>query len=320
MQRFSTPHYTGLQDIDNLPDEFMLEDHLGGFDENLDNTWLHSLNDYALDNNKRFKVWVIQVYDQSIQRKYPGIDFKLNTDIIENESPLMMLSGYTTHPALDYRNFVCSFNGTAHVSRKLLSACLKRFGYYDIRYCSKNFQCSIDEIDGHIRDYVGTNDVFYRKFIIGDDSESFFQTSNGFGHVRYDHSRNVHNLESQLTQSFLHIVSETMSTTYYPFVTEKFLYSVVTRGLFLTYGQPSWHDHLEQYYGFKKYSRLFDYRFDSIKNPIERLIELMTMISKFKNLSPADWMDLYNLEKDTIEYNYDHYFSKDYLKQLENFC
>ena len=108
-----------------------------------------------------------------------------------------------------------------------------------------------------------------------------------------------------------------MATSYVPFVTEKFLYSIVTRGLFLAYAQPGWHDHLEKYYGFKKYTKLFDYRFDTIENPVERLVEMITMISKFSKLSPGDWHDLYQLEQNTIEYNYDHYFSKGYLSCLQ---
>ena len=138
-------------------------------------------------------------------------------------------------------------------------------------------------------------------------------------HVRFDHSNNIYNLENKITQSFLHIVSETMPTSYYPFVTEKFLYSIVTRGLFLAYAQPGWHQHLEKYYGFKRYTKLFDYRFDSIQNPVIRLVELMSMISKFSVLSSDEWRDLYLLEQDTIEYNYNHYFSQDYLKCLAKF-
>jgi hypothetical protein len=110
-----------------------------------------------------------------------------------------------------------------------------------------------------------------------------------------------------------------MAASYYPFVTEKFLYSVVTRGLFLSYAQPGWHAHLEKYYGFKPYTKLFDYRFDTIENPVERLVELMTMISKFSVLSSDDWKDLYLLEQDSIEYNYNHYFSGDYLNCLKQY-
>ena len=110
-----------------------------------------------------------------------------------------------------------------------------------------------------------------------------------------------------------------MADSYYPFVTEKFLYSIVNRGLFLGYAQPGWHKIIENNYGFRLYTNLFDYRFDSIINPIERLIELMTMISKFSKLTSAEWHDLYLLESESIEYNYDHYFSKSYLKSLKQF-
>jgi hypothetical protein len=227
------------------------------------------------------------------------------------------LTKYNTHPEIDFKNFVCSFNGSAHVSRKLLTAILQRFGYYNTEYCSKNFTFSVGMLDGHIADYVSDQNNFYRKFFIDNNSDVFFNTINSFGHVQYNHEKNIYNLESKLTQSFLHIVSETMATSYVPFVTEKFLYSVVTRGLFLAYAQPEWHDHVEKYYGFKKYTKLFDYRFDAIQNPIERLVELMCMISKFSKLSCHEWHDLYLLEQETIEYNYDHYFSGDYLKSLE---
>jgi hypothetical protein len=204
------------------------------------------------------------------------------------------------------------------VSRRLLVSILKRFGYFNTNYCSKNFSYSTNVLDGHVTDYVDDNS-FYRKFFISPLSEEFFQKINSFGHVRYDHKNNIYNLENIITKSFLHIVSETIATSYYPFVTEKFLYSVVTRGLFLAYAHPGWHDHLEKYYGFKRYTKLFDYRFDAIENPVERLIELMSIISKFSKLSSDDWRDLYLLQQDEIEYNYNHYFSGDYLKHLKQY-
>jgi hypothetical protein len=166
-----------------------------------------------------------------------------------------------------------------------------------------------DQLDGHLMDYThNQSQQFYRKFFITDNCQDFFNTVCSFGHVRFDHGFNIYNLEKQLTQSFLHVASETMATSYYPFVSEKFLYSVVTRGLFLSYAQPGWHDHLEKYYGFRLYHKLFDYRFDAIQNPVKRLVELMSMISKFSVLSPNDWKDLYSLEQDSIEYNHNHYF------------
>jgi hypothetical protein len=160
---------------------------------------------------------------------------------------------------------------------------------------------------------------FYNKFFISDSSEDFFQKIYSFVRPQYDHAQNIYILQDKITQSFLNVVSETMATSHHPYVSEKFLYSVVTRGLFLSYAQPGWHEHLEKYYGFKLYTKLFDYRFDSIQNPVERLVELMCMISKFSVLSTNDWDDLYEMEKDTIEYNYEHYFSQDYLKCLAKY-
>jgi hypothetical protein len=52
---------------------------------------------------------------------------------------------------------------------------------------------------------------------------------------------------------------------------------------------------------------------------VERLIKLMEMISKFNLLTTDDWKDLYQIEQETIEYNYHHYFSQDYLKCLAKY-
>lgn len=300
----------------NLPSTVTLEDHLLGFDQQYNNSILSALDDYSRSNNKRTEVYYHQLLDTGVKEKYPNLDLRFD---LGNATHLLwdQYKDYTQHPDLAYRNFLCSFNGSEHVSRKLLVAILQRFGYFDSEYCSKNFTFTAEKLDGHLCDYVGDRIQFYFKFFIADDSALFFDTVNSFGHVRYNHKQNIYNLESKLTKSFLHIVSESIATSYVPFVTEKFLYSVVTRGLFLAYAQPGWHDHVENYYGFKRYTKLFDYHFDSIQNPVERLVELITMISKFSKLSTHDWHDLYLIEQDTVEYNYNHYFSKQYLEQLK---
>ena len=50
---------------------------------------------------------------------------------------------------------------------------------------------------------------------------------------------------------------------------------------------------------------------------VERVVELVSMISKFSKLSALDWHDLYSLEQDNIEYNYDHYFSGDWIRAVK---
>jgi hypothetical protein len=299
------PPYTELNDA-NLPDTFRLMDHLGGFDANYKNIHLSKIK-----GNKTISLQFNP--PTKVRQNYPNLNFIFDVDL-EDKSLLNSFQSYNIHPELDYKNFVCSFNGSDHVGRRFLTSVLNKFAYFNKNYCSKNFKHTGNEISDSISNNV-SNTEFYSKFF--DCTDEFNQQVYSFGHVRFDHSTNICNLENKLTQSFLHIVSETLATSHCPFVTEKFLYSIVTRGLFLAYAQPGWHAYIEKYYGFKLYTRLFNYHFDSIVNPIERLVELMTMISKFSKLTPHEWHDLYLLESDTIEYNYNHYFSKSYLECIK---
>lgn len=312
------PPYTEFNDPSTLPGEFVLGDHHGGFDLALNNHLLQILDQHARSVGRRYTIHIEQIYDKKITDQYKHLKIVFDFDSFVRYCGWSSFKGYTEHPERSMDAFVCCFNGGPHVSRKLLAAILHRFGWFDPARCSKNFTHDTDALDGHITDLVGERSRFYRKFFISDDSESFFQTSYSFGHVKYHHDSNIHRLEIPLVSSFVHVVSESLSTSYHPFVTEKFLYSVVTRGLYLSYAQPGWHDHLERYYHFRKYDKIFDYQFDSVINPVERLVELMSMLSKFAPLSTNDWHDLYLMEQDTVEYNYDHYFSGDYLKVLKS--
>lgn len=294
-------------------DSIVLLDHMDGFGPDLK----HPLLDYLSDKNYKNPIYTEYLFDNTVKNNYANLELVLDVDI--KDKILNKLLEYKSHTKVKIENFLCSFNGTGHVGRQLLTAILYKFGYFAKDYCSKNFVYSLDRLDGHIMSYCQGHDRFYRKFFITNDSDTdvFYKTIYSFGHNRYDHANNIYTLENKLTTSFLHIVSESLATSYYPFESEKFLYSVVTRGLFLSYAQPGWHRHIEKYHGFKLYTKLFDYKFDSIKNPVERLVELITMISKFSKLSNDELYDLYLMESDTIEYNYDHYFSGGYLEQLK---
>jgi len=293
----------------------VLHDHLGGFDKHLYNDTLHKLNEQSV--TARINVKCAYIADYKLHKTYSNIKFHFNMkrarDLLDN------LKNYNMHPEINFLNFVCSFNGSDHIGRQLLSSILNNQGYFDQKYSSKNFSYNNDWITGHLNrfDLIDLEIKLYSKFFI--NNNEFNNNAYSFGHLRYHHDKNIYNLENKLTQSFVHIVSETLATSYYPFVTEKFLYSIVTRGLFLAYAQPGWHNHIQNYFGFKLYNKIFDYDFDAIQNPVKRLIRLMEMISKFAKLSVDDWRDLYLLEQDAIEYNYDHYFSGDYLKHLAQY-
>ena len=289
-------------------DRYRLLDHGGGFYQGLRNSCLDSLQHTSCQVECEYLV------NNQLQSTYPNIQFQFDCKSLK---PLQSFSDYHEHPEQTFHKFLCSFNGSDHVSRKFLTSILQRWGYFDPSTCSKNFQFTQETIDGHLADYLDSDQLrIYRKFFITDSSKDFFNRIYTFGHNRFDHAANIHHLADKIAGCFIHVVSEALATSYYPFVTEKFLYSVVTRGLFLAWAQPGWHGHLERYYGFRRYTKIFDYRFDAIQNPVERLVELMAMISKFSVLSSDDWRDLYEMEIDTIEYNYDHYFSGDYLVHL----
>lgn len=301
---------------DELPSEVYLGDHLGGFDHHYHNPVLARLDQYCHEQQRKIKIYHHTVITELVQRLYPSLEFAWAFDSVSSMAFNSFLD-YRCHPELHYKKFICSFNGSDHVSRKLLVASLQRWHWFDPDTCSKNFTFTTDKLDGHLADYVNADQHhLYRTFFISPQSEEFFDQIYSFGHVRHAHDKNIHNLDHRVTQSFLQIVSESMATSHCPFVTEKFLYSVVTRGLFVAYAQPGWHHHLDKVLGFRRYDRLFDYQFDHITNPVERLLAMLCMISKFSILSPKDWHDLYEIEKDTIEHNYHHYFSGEYLKKL----
>ncbi len=291
---------------------FYMLDHGGGFEQDYSNQFVDTLADGS-------ELWCDYIIGPEIRQRYPQIKFQFACS--RKHRILSRLDHYRMHPPKNVEKFLCSFNGTPHVSRKLLVSALKKRHWFDNETCSKNFTFPIEMLDGHVHDWVPGQERLYRKFFICPTLTDWYATTiNDLSYSRFDHRDNIKNLEVPLTRTFLHLVSESMATSSYAFVTEKFLYSVVTRGLFVAYAQVGWHDHLEQYYGFKKYNRIFDYEFDKTTNPLVRLIELMSMISKFSVLSSDDWRDLYDMEKDTIEYNYHHYLSSDYLKHLEQYA
>lgn len=293
--------------------ELRLLDHLNGFNEDYSNFYLDELdkrNDGRIINLEYF------ISDQ-LTKKYPKLNlkFSLNEFIdgnffnqFEKFKPLELFK-FRSSQNITFDNFICSFNGGPTTGRVLLVSALHKLKFFSENYCSKNFTFS----DTDLKNILGNNrfqSVFFDSNI-GDKIVNF-------QYNRFAHEANHYVLSPIITKSFLHLVSETGSVSYYPFVTEKFLYSIINQGLFLAYAQPGWHDYLENYLGFKKYDKIFDYSFDNIKNPFDRLISLLSMVSKFANLTSDDWKTLYYLEKDTILYNYNHYITGKYILALRN--
>lgn len=300
--------------------QYTLVDHINGFDIELNNSLLNEINQTAQSTEKKVIVHHNQILCNKIKKKYTNIDIKFDL----NKHEKILMSNFDNFEFSNRQrkisNFLCCFNGSNHVSRQFLISILNKTKMWNDQYCTKNFLYSWKTLDGNIKKYLNEEERFYNKFFLDYSSDIDKKIINI---LNYEHCKNLDNLyalESRLLQSFLNLVSETLATSYYPSISEKFLNSVVTKTIFITYGQPNWHQHLEKYYGFGLYNKIFDYSFDKIQNPIVRVVKLVEMISKFQNLSIHDWHDLYLLEKDTIEYNYNHYYSKGYLKNLEKFA
>ena len=292
------------------PGLIVLRDYINGFDHSLRNPLLDHFQ--SLPGPRSRVVWAMPFLPQ-VRQNYPELDLVWDPELGE-EYLYSALKTYTEHPDLDYNNFLCCFNGSGHVGRRMLTSALKQTGMWNTSTCTKNFRYNPISIDGHLKDYLDDNETrFYRKFLVSQDADfsNTEYTTNTWNQDRFDHGNNVQALASTITKCFVNLVSESWSHSYQPFITEKFVYSVVTRGLFVAYAQPGWHSSLRDLYGYKLYDSIFNYEFDKEFNPARRLYKLLVMLKPFQILNKHDWHDLYLMELDNIEYNIQHFLSGD---------
>ena len=295
--------------LEKHSDHYILFDHANGFNKQLKNQFLENIAG---------TVYTEYMVNDVIKQNYPKIKFKYNLDWRHNFVNNINLD---TCPDKKFKNFVCSFNGSDSVSRQFLTSAMYKFKWINADYFSKNFCYSKDKIDGNILEFFNDpkQESFYRKFIIDDspDVDAFYHSVISIDYDQFNHTKNLQTLSGRISESFVQLIAETEGTSYFPFITEKFIYPIANKTLFIMFGQPGWNQQVEEYYGFKKYNQIFNYEFDNIQNPVIRLVEIMAMISKFEKLSKFDWHDLYLLEYETIEYNYDWFRSKKYLEKLK---
>lgn len=297
--------------------KFVLVDNLYGFDNNFRNQWLDQIDYDAEIFHEQFLL-------NEVKQQYPHITFRydplLHNDFYLKDRVNIRATDVYRIANLDIQHLISCFNATGHVGRQILVASLFKMGLWNNNTCTKYFNCWRDRIDGNIESLNSGEERFLRKFIIDDSgkSDQFYNDLIGTDKLMPTHNRfkNLPKLLPIIRSSFINLVSETVATSSQPYFTEKFLFPIVSGTLWLAYGQPMYHYYVEHAFGFKKY-QIFDYAFDTIVDPLNRLITLLTMIKKFQVLTKDELMDLYLMEKDTIEFNRDHYFSDDYLKYLE---
>ena len=317
------PVYTNnlfyVKSFDADENKIVLWDHLDGFDAQYKNYVIDNIHAFQISKMEKNKLNLHyhQILPTVTKKQYPSIafDFDIEWQLKYNFMPLHR---YQTTAIKNIKHFVSCFNGSSHISRQALTLAIKRAGWWNDLTCTKNFSFSYYLVLKDIEKFLG---VKSQEKIL-----EYFKANKDFGSkiVSYNYENagafdilvsGLKTLEPALHSSFVNIVAETVGTSSVPFITEKFLKAVITKSLFVTYGQPHWHFVIEKYYGFKPFT-IFDYTFDSESNPIKRLIQLIDMLKKFQNLSVSDWKDLYDNQKEILEYNYDHYHSKNFVKHL----
>ena len=297
--------------IDTSLSELVITDSMYGYRADFTNELLDRFD------GKQATIWTQWRLKDQVHTKYPNLNLKY-------EGPggwfFRLLDYKTTDWNKSFDTFISTFNGSGGTGRNLLVAYLHKAKWFDPAYSSKNFSFTLEQLDGDLQKYLklkSTEERFYRKFFVSEDSREFYQTPYVFDYTPNLHHeetiRNMQILLPKLNASCIQIVGESYSTTYHPWVTEKFLFPVVAKSIWITHGQPGWYQELDDW-GFRKFDQIFDYSFDNIQHPIERVVTMLSMLSKFSNLSKAEWHDIYELERETIEFNYDHYYSRDFMK------
>lgn len=293
---------------------------------------LDAIEKYAIEHNRNFELHSWQFLPDELKNRYTRIKFVIDRELFLDVCNWKQFNGYLEHPPLDYQNFACSFNGDRQIGRMLLTSALNRYGWFNPEYCSKNFTIDPDELHGSIMQIAPDKGEAYSRILVKDSDLDFFNSVYSINFVKPEdmvrgvngrwmnafdrHKYNIDKLANKITKCFVNIVSETRATSNIPAPTEKPLYSVLTRGLFVGYASPGWHQYLEEMHGFKRFTKIFDYSFDYIRCPIERLFALLGMLNRYANLSMSDLRDLYEIEKDTIEHNYDMFVSGEYIKYI----
>lgn len=304
-------------------DQVILRDHLGGFSCDHTNPLLHDLD----QRYTNLLVRTEYMFDTDLLYRYRNLDLKFDVSAWMHGNQVSSFDTTAVPLSQTPDNFLSCFLGSPHVGRKLLAAVLHRLGWFGL-HCSKPFAVDASTVDGHIQDLTGHRERLYIKLLLAPDSQEFLsRIQDPYGYNQHatpwpaeahnNHTRVLESIGPAMRSSFVNLISETLPTSYYPFVTERLFYSVCNRGLFLAYAQPGWHAHVCKNFGFRLFD-IFDYSFDLILDPVQRLVALTSMLSQFAGLSTLDWHDLQQMEAHTTEYNWHHFVSGDYVKFLKN--
>lgn len=267
------------------PGHILYFDHIGGFNKDYHNELLKSLP-------SGITVYLEYLLPDHVKDQYPTLNFVFDAELMISNNHM---TDIVTYPALSKEprtHFICSFNGSYHFSRGLVVTELYRRKWFDARTCTKGFVMhEQDPMPGYM---------------------------NLFDYKNLDLQHNITVLSPIIQQCFVQLVSETVAESYVPFVTEKILFPCLNNTLWVAYAQPGYYQWVEKHLGFRKFS-VFDYSFDNVQDPSQRLTVLLDMLAPFGHMSLAQWQEIYAQEADTLTYNFEHAKQWRFLDTLRKF-
>jgi hypothetical protein len=277
-------------------------DHLGGFDSNFQNKFLASLPSGT--------VYTEYCLPQHVKAIYPNLTIKFDSKLATKLNHFNNFVDCEYPPGKVFDNFLCCFNRSNHNSRQWLCWHLYTLDWFNAEYCSKNFVIPTAPPPGLTYKTHSTHDF--------SNTELFCNAIVNFGKVDapINHQYNRSILDEKIQKSFLNLVSETVGESMVPFPTEKLLYPISNKTLWVAYAQPGYHAAIQRLFRFKIHN-CFDYSFDSITDPIKRLVALTDMLSKFTNSDT--WKDIYAQEQAVLDFNFEHCRSGNFIKHFDQF-
>ena len=96
----------------------ILMDHLNGFNKTYENILLNKLN--KLQKNNKILVTTEYIFNDLIKSKYNNLCFKFSSKLVD-DNDFKHFKEYNIHPEINFKNFVCSFNGSDHVSKTTIN-------------------------------------------------------------------------------------------------------------------------------------------------------------------------------------------------------
>ena len=105
----------------------IISDHMGGFDVGLYN----SLLNYLEILNFKGIIETEYIITDELRNRYKKLKLQFSLYNSTHFQILDQLIDYNIHPEIKYKNFVCSFNGSPHVSRQLLTSMMEKFDIFD---------------------------------------------------------------------------------------------------------------------------------------------------------------------------------------------